>query len=406
MKMGTTLSPLHYDEAPITRSIPEECDCLRFYAMPHGRQVIEIVRDSHRADPSYGSKRCPDSEIDGAYGDCYLKNRQRLFAQRSASGLVASSMLRADIAIAPVRNEDTDEIVALYDRANVTEPGIGPVPRIAWQRFVKQPQNHGGRDFRVVRHDGCLVGLAESHVKDQGEQVVRFLKVVVDPAYRRRRIATMLLVDLLKIDQPVGNRLFQCLASSSWTAGLGFLRKFGFVHIESEIGMGCAQLMPPREDLPSAVSLERVANPADHAANVACIHNAAYRNDVAFRPFTTDEMAQALAGDELWIAREGARVIAFCHLELEPKLAWLESIAVAPDCQSSGLGTALAYRALEAANVGVDRPAGLNVSSNNPRAISVYGRLGFVSRRETRRFSVPQNDLVAAVALNNKLCKE
>jgi N-acetylglutamate synthase-like GNAT family acetyltransferase len=249
-------------------------------------------------------------------------------------------MLRPDVAIARLRDEDTDEIVALYDRAKVTEPGIGPVPRVAWQRFVKQPQNHNGRDFRVARRDGRLIGLAESHLKDQGEHVVRFLKLVVDPAYRRRGIATALMVDLLKIDQPAGNRSFQCLASSSWTAGLEFLGKFGFAHIESEIGMGCSQLLPLRENLPSAISLERVANFAGHAAEVACIHNAAYRTDIAFRPFTTEEMAQDLVGDDLWIARESARVIAFCRLELEPKLVWLESMAVAPDHWSSGLGTA------------------------------------------------------------------
>jgi ribosomal protein S18 acetylase RimI-like enzyme len=305
--------------------------------------------------------------------------------------------LRPDVVVRPLRDEDTDAIVALYDRATATEPGIGPVPRSAWQRFVKQPQNRNGRDFRVALQEGRLIGVAESSLKDQGEHVVRFCKLVVDPTARRQGVATELIIDLLKIDQSGGSLSFQFLVSSDWPAGLAFLETLGLTHIESEMRMRCSHLMPPPGAISSAFSLARVANPASHAAEVARIHNAAYRTDVAFRPYTTEDMADALGGDELWVAREGLRTVAFCRLELEPKFVWLESLAVDPDCHDIGLGTALAYQALQAAGVSVDRPAGLNVSSKNLRAMSVYARLGFATRGEMRRFSALRCDLAAAM---------
>ena len=304
----------------------------------------------------------------------------------------------SDIAVAALRDGDTDEIVALYDRATVTEPGIGPVPPDVWQRFVRLPQNLDGRDFRVVRDGQRLVAVAKSSLRNQGEHPVRFCKFVVDPAYRRRGIATVLLAELLKIDEPGGNLSFQFLASSTWTVALVFLKAFGFSQIESEVRMECSHLRRLSGGLPCAVSPERVNNPSSHAGDVALIHNAAYRDDVAFRPFTAEEMARSLEGCELWIVREGSRVVAFCCLEIGEKSVWLDSIAVAPDYQGRGLGAALAFRALQEAKVDADRPARLNVSSRNPRAISVYERLGFSQCSERLRFSAPRNGLAAAVA--------
>jgi hypothetical protein len=53
----------------------------------------------------------------------------------------------SDIAVAALRDQDTNEIVALYDRAPVTEQGIGPVAPDVWQRFVRRSQNLDERDL-------------------------------------------------------------------------------------------------------------------------------------------------------------------------------------------------------------------------------------------------------------------
>jgi ribosomal protein S18 acetylase RimI-like enzyme len=108
-------------------------------------------------------------------------------------------------------------------------------------------------------------------------------------------------------------------------------------------------------------------------------------------------MAVALGGDELWIAWDHSHAIAFCQLTLEQDLVWLESVAVDPTWQGGGIGTALIHKALQAAVISAERPAGLNVSSKNARAIAVYGRLGFTLRREQRRFSASHKGLVKAM---------
>ena len=100
------------------------------------------------------------------------------------------------------------------------------------------------------------------------------------------------------------------------SAELAFLAKFGFAHIESEIGMRCSRLGVRPAAKPLPVSLERVADPARRAADVAQIHNAAYRSDADFRRFTAEEMVDYLKGGELWIAREGLE----CSCVLLPRM--------------------------------------------------------------------------------------
>ena len=71
-------------------------------------------------------------------------------------------MSSADVTIVPLSADDTDGIVALYERAALTEPSLGPVPASSWRRFVSLPQNANGRDFRVASHNQRIVALAES----------------------------------------------------------------------------------------------------------------------------------------------------------------------------------------------------------------------------------------------------
>jgi hypothetical protein len=124
--------------------------------------------------------------------------------------------LLPDIVVTALRNDDTDEIVALYNRATATEPRIGPVPRSVWQRFVTSPHNLNARDFRVVRCEQRVIALAESHLKNQGQCVMRFCKLVVDLAYRRRGIGS---------DVNVGVRLANFVHNDERRITLAFPRR-------------------------------------------------------------------------------------------------------------------------------------------------------------------------------------
>lgn len=305
--------------------------------------------------------------------------------------------LRPDFRIRPLQDSDADAVVWLYDAASARDAKIGPITHAQWAAFVRRPQNRGGQDFRVVFDDECLIGLAESSLRDEGGRTVRFFKLLVEPSMRRQGIGAALLRDLLALDTPDENRSFQTLASSKWQDGVAFLEAFGFSHIESEISMGCSSLTKLARSSSADVSIERVETPLENAEDVARIHNAAFASDVAFRAYTASEMAELLAqeGQELWVIRDASRILGYCRLEREPKLTWLEEIGVDPRRRGQGLGIALAYQALQTIGIDQERPAGLNVSSINRPARSMYERLGFVVRNEMGRYSARAADLSA-----------
>jgi ribosomal protein S18 acetylase RimI-like enzyme len=302
------------------------------------------------------------------------------------------------IRIRPLCEQDTDGIISVYERAGAVDPEIGPIPRVAWQRFVKMLQNQNGRDFRVAERDGRIVGIAESSLRDQGSRKVRFLKIVVDPAARRQGIASTLLTELLAIDESSDNLLLQSLCSPSWPSGLAFLKALGFAHIESELTLRCLRLIAPTVTTPTVLSIYQIAKPEDQAADVARIHNDAYRSDVAFRHYSPEEMVHVLKDGDVWLAAVGGHTVGFCHLECEPEIVWLESIAIDPTYQRRGLGRLLAYQALKAADICPARPAELNVSSVNRAAIQLYGLLGFEPNRERCRYAASHGQVAALLA--------
>jgi ribosomal protein S18 acetylase RimI-like enzyme len=303
------------------------------------------------------------------------------------------------IGIRPLLDTDAEAVVALYARAANVEPRLGPITLAQWQRFTKLPQNHGGRDFRIAEQDGHPVGVAESSLRIQGDIPSRFIKIVVAPEIRRQRIGLRLFDELLAIDGQASDVSLQALVNPEWQAGVAFVTSLGFTHVESEIDMKCMSLIAPAATR-SAAGIERVRDATAYATEVARIHNAAYGGEAGFTPHSAAEMATVLAEYELWIALEAGRLAGFCMAEPEPDLVWIESIAVDPIRQAAGIGTALAWRALEANDISADHPGWLNVSSTNAPALAIYRRLGFQPAHATRRFAAPRSDIVASRGRN------
>ena len=300
------------------------------------------------------------------------------------------------ITIRPLRETDAEAVVALYTRAAAVEPRLGPVTLPQWDQFLKLPQNRGGRDFRVAERGCRLVGLAESSLRDHGAHHSRFLKIVVAPEARRRRIGLALFDDVLAIDGGA-DLTVQTQVSPDWPAGMAFVAVLGFVHVGSEIGMKCVEPLQPARTLAAArASIERAGDATACAGEVARIHNAAYASDAAFRLYSPEEMAQLLIDSEVWIASEDGQMSGFCLTEPEQNSMWIESMAVDPVRQGRGLGQLLLYRVLTAHDVSVEHPCWLNVSSRNAAALKIYRRLGFRPQHETCRFSATRAELIAA----------
>jgi ribosomal protein S18 acetylase RimI-like enzyme len=300
------------------------------------------------------------------------------------------------ITIRPLRETDAEAIVELYARAAAVEPRLGPVTLPQWQHFIRLPQNRGGRDFRVAELDGRIVGLAESSLRE-GTRRSRFLKIVVVPEFRRRRIGLALLDDVLAIDGSDDEIAVQTLVSRDWQAGMAFVSMLGFAHVESDISMKCMEPLEPARTLAAArATFERTSDVTGHAAQVARIHNAAFASDASSRLYSPTEMAQVLNGSELWIAVEDDQVSGFCVAEPVQNSIWIESVAVDPARQGRGLGQTLVYQVLIAHGVSTEHPCWLNVSSRNAAALKIYRRLGFRPQHESCRFSAVRRELIAS----------
>jgi ribosomal protein S18 acetylase RimI-like enzyme len=301
------------------------------------------------------------------------------------------------ITIRPLRETDADAIVELYAGAAAVESRLGPITPSQWQQFLKLPQNRGGRDFCTAEQGGRLVGLAESSLRDQGRHHSRFLKIVVTPAARRRRIALALFDHVLAIDGADGDLAVQTLVSPDWLAGMAFVSALGFVHVESEIGMRCVEPLETTRTLAAVrVAIERINDPVSSATEVARIHNVAFASDAAFRRYSPEEMAQTLTDSELWIASEDGQVSGFCLTEPERNSLWIESVAVEPTRQGRGIGQLLVYHVLSAHGVSAEHPCWLNVSSRNAAALNIYRRLGFRPQHESCRFSATRRELIVS----------
>jgi GNAT superfamily N-acetyltransferase len=126
-----------------------------------------------------------------------------------------------------------------------------------------------------------------------------------------------------------------------------FLETGGFAVIESELEMLCEDAAAAaetafRRDVPVRVA----ENPAPLADALAAIHNDAYAGTASFVRLSGAGMAALFANDALLVVAEArGKVTGYCQIALGGAESWIESLAVAPDRQCAGIGTALMTRA-------------------------------------------------------------
>ena len=307
------------------------------------------------------------------------------------------NLQRETVEIRRIKSSDTSGVVALYDRAMAAEWNIGPVSREEWERFVHLPQNQNGQDFYVAIQSGSIIGVVESSLRDQGTRRVRFFKIVVDPQCRCRGIGSQLLAIILSLDAEGTNPSVHAQFPDNWTAGISFLTRRGFALAEFDLVM--RNRAPPLRlhGALTDISFMRLTDAGDQATVLSRIHNAAYANDAGFRPHNTDEIAQLYTNAEVWIALRNSQTLAFCIIEVDDNLVWLESLAVDPSVQGQGIGSALAHYVLTAKDINCHRHAGLTVSSLNPAANHVYSKLGFHETSRRPRFAASRDAVLEKI---------
>ena len=290
---------------------------------------------------------------------------------------------------------DTDSIVSLCDACSTVETELGPITAAQWRAFIGRPRFADGQDFRVAVKEGRVVGLVESSLRDQGGRGVRYIKVIVDPRCRRALIGTSLLAAIL--DQDSDNDIsIQGHVRQEWDSGKAFCQQKGFNIVESEYRMHCDAFRPiSTYEGPACISLLRDVEP--FAARLAEVHNDAFRDDVSFSPHSPKDMLHKSRDCRTWVAVIEGEIVAHAIIESETKSIWLESLAVDPNFQGRGIGTALVVQGLAGEQSGDVRPAGLSVSSKNPSALHIYRKMGFQVIAEKLRYAIRRGDLLSSL---------
>lgn len=256
-----------------------------------------------------------------------------------------------------------------------------------WERFLKQEVNEGGKGFRVVEREGEVIGAATSSKRRPGQEIVRHFRIIIDPNARRIGAGRALLGAMASLD-PEEHTILQSLLPDTWTAGIEFLRRFGFELVETELFMECttAKIAAPSKKRAEIAAEKDIAAVAERVAE---LHNEAYAHDVSFVPFSAKAMEQLLAEAELWLARIDGKIAGFVHLEEGGKSTWIESIVVADEVRGTGLGTELGATVLAELVDRRKKTACLSVSDQNAAARHLYEKLGFTKTDASLRLRAP-----------------
>ncbi len=297
--------------------------------------------------------------------------------------------------IREIFDEDTDSIVSLCDACSTVEAELGPITPAQWRAFINRPRFAKGQDFRVAVKEGQIIGLVESSLRYQDDRSVRYIKIIVDPSCRRSFVGTSLLTATLNQDSD-DEVSIQGHVRQEWNSGKEFCRQNGFTVIESEYRMHCDAFHPASTyEGPAHFSLLRDIEPC--AARLAQIHNDAFRDDVSFSPHSSEDMLHKAGDCQTWVAIIEGEIVAHAIIESEERSMWLESLAVDPNFQGQGIGTALVMHGLGGEQSEGTRSAGLSVSSKNPSALHIYGKMGFQKRTEKLRYAIRRGNLSSAL---------
>jgi len=285
--------------------------------------------------------------------------------------------------------EDAPLVEAFYRRVHDRDESVPTMSRESWEAMTANSVFRGGADYRLAREGGAIVGVLTSGLINAPNGAVRHMRIVVDPQARRRSIATRLLdaarSQLIDGAPPV----LQCMCPAEWRAGAQFLRARGFLPVHEELDMELPAPFPATHPPPAGATIQPATGEVPWAA-LADLHNRAYAGSFGFAPIDLDDFRGPFAwGDPLLlIAREGDRVVGFCHslVEDDGVRYCIESVVVSSAWRRRGLGRALITAALQDGERRRLSLARLNVDAVNRGARALYEQLGFRQSGSTTGF--------------------
>ena len=232
------------------------------------------------------------------------------------------------------------------------------------------------KGFMVLAYEDdkdVLVGVA-SAVDLMGLHTYEW-SLVVTPTYRQKGIGTTLVEALQAGLQERGAEGQLAVVIDGSPFGHTFIENKGFTYSFSE-----ATLETRAESVKLSKDVE-ITLYAGEQAELIAIYSEAFGD----LPEESEELIAfntSTNGRKLWLARKDGEVVGTVTTAQENEIQWVTALAVHPNCEGQGIGTAmLSFSKDYASKIGA-KFVMLDVEIDNGKALSVYEKAGFMKAQQ------------------------
>lgn len=232
------------------------------------------------------------------------------------------------------------------------------------------------KGFMVLAYEDdkdVLVGVA-SAVDLMGLHTYEW-SLVVTPTYRQKGIGTTLVEALQAGLQERGAEGQLAVVIDGSPFGHTFIENKGFTYSFSE-----ATLETRAESVKLSKDVE-ITPYAGEQAELIAIYSEAFGD----LPEESEELIAfntSTNGRKLWLARKDGDVVGTVTTAQENEIQWVTALAVHPNCEGQGIGTAmLSFSKDYASKIGA-KFVMLDVEIDNGKALSVYEKAGFMKAQQ------------------------
>ncbi|MGE7111342.1 GNAT family N-acetyltransferase [Lysinibacillus sp. NPDC047702] len=199
--------------------------------------------------------------------------------------------------------------------------------------------------------------------------------LVVTPAYRQKGIGTALVEALQAGLQERGAEGQLAVVIDGSPFGHTFIENKGFTYSFSEATL---------ETRAESVNLNKDVEITPYAGEQAELIDI-YSEAFGDLPEESEELIAfntSTDGRKLWLARKDGEVVGTVTTAQENEIQWVTALAVHPNCEGQGIGTAmLSFSKDYASKIGA-KFVMLDVEIDNGKALSVYEKAGFMKAQQ------------------------
>lgn len=273
--------------------------------------------------------------------------------------------------------------------------------------LAKRCQNHDGNTIPVytnqlLQRRNLPCNLLYYHQ----QQLIGFLSVfffyddaceltlMVDPAWRKQRIATRLISTILPV--LTSRELDHLFFPSPQGLNNTWLIARGFSYHHSELQMQWKNTRTVKFNHPELSFSQSISDndiPTLVAINMACFDTEKSTLEDRFYRLLRDETYQ------LFMIKLNDQPIGKAHLHRESGQVQLSDVAILPDYQGRGFGKELVAHCIQSAPQTL--PLRLCVESTNQAALNLYQRIGFKTVNAWDFWVIPMTEFLNCVINNN-----